>query len=215
MLRALPVAVAAVATLLAGCTSSSGPAPATSTQVQTITQTRPPTSPTVVGPVHTGPTKAADAPSCPLLSTQDAFGMGGMRLDRITVLTADGKVVGCRFYALQHPTAECPEVSCLAKENLPPANQPAIEITSTRYPTATAAHNAFVVLAEKGSNVQQAPIATGNVGLCFETDFYPKDHGTDWACTYSVGTTLVLVRTVTIRTSYNAMEIAKAVAPKF
>jgi hypothetical protein len=131
-----------------------------------------------------------------------------MRLARITVLKADGKLVGCRFYALQgSPLA--------VSEHLPGPNQPAIEITSTRYPDATSAHNAFVALAEKGRNVQQATISGDNVGLCFQTDFYPNDHGTDWACTYSVGTMLVLVKTVVTSPALNAIEIAKAVAPKF
>jgi hypothetical protein len=160
-------------------------------------------------PVSTGPTSAAQASSCPLLDQQSAADKVGMRLERITVLKSGGAVVGCRFYALQNsPLA--------VSEHLPGPNQPAIQITSARYADKTSAHNAFIALAEKtGTNLQQATIATGNVGLCFQTAFYPKDKGADWACTYSVGVTLVLVKTVVTQPAFNAIQIAKAVAPKF
>jgi hypothetical protein len=136
-----------------------------------------------------------------------------MRLDKINVLKSGGKVVGCRIYALQHPEGNC-SASCLAKENLPPGNQPAIEITSTRYPDADSARRAFIVLAEKGSNAQQATVATGNVGLAYQTDFYPADKGTDWACAYSVGDTVIVVKTVVTNAAQIAIEIATAVAAK-
>jgi hypothetical protein len=212
--RRLAAVVLASAALVAGCTASGkGPAPTTSTQFETVTQTRPAPPPTAAPPVSTGPTTAATAATCPLLDEQYAAATVGMRLDRVTVLTSDGKLVGCRIYALQHPNAQCSE-TCLAKEDLPPGDQPAVEITSTRYPDATSARAAFIALAKKGKNIQQATIATGNVGLCFQTDFYPKDNGTDWACTYSLGTSLILVRTVVVSPALNAIEIAKAVAAK-
>ena len=214
MFRLLAAALAVCAALLAGCTSSgSGPTPTTSTEFQTVTKTRPVPPPTAVPPVSTGPTTAADASSCPLLDEQYAAETIGMRLDRISVLKSGGTVIGCRIYALQHPTGQC-DASCLAAEKLPPGDQPAVEITSMQYPDATSARRAFIALAEKGDNVQQATVAAGNVGLCFQTAFYPKDNGTDWACTYSVGTRLVLVKTVVTSPALNAIEITKAVAAK-
>jgi hypothetical protein len=206
--RLLAAALMASAAALAGCTSSGSPAPTTSTEFQTITQTRPAPTPKTSGPVSTGPTTAADVSSCPLLDKQSAADTVGMRLERVAVLKADGKLVGCRFYALQgSPLA--------VSEHLPGPNQPAIEITATRYPDATSVRAAFIALAEKGRNVQRATISDGNVGLCFQTDFYAMDHGADWACAYGDGPTLVLVKTVVTSPALNAIEIAKAVAPKF
>ena len=134
-----------------------------------------------------------------------------MRLDKITVLRSGGKVVGCRIYGLQYPADGCSQ-SCLDAENLPPGNQPALEITTQRYANATDAHNAFVRLAETGTSVQQAEVASGNTGLCFQTDFYAADKGKDWACTFSVGPTMVVVRTVIAQVAFSAIEVTKAVA---
>lgn len=213
-MRRIVALLAATGALVAGCTSSGSPAPVTSTEVQTITKSvAPPPVPTPT-PISTGPTTAADASSCPLVDEQHAADIIGMRLDRISVLKSAGKVIGCRFYGLQHPTAECPEVSCLAKEKLPPGNQPIIEILTTRYASAVDAHNAFILLAKKGANVQQAPITPGNVGLCYQTTFWSKDDGRDWACTYSVGPTMVVVRTVVTNESRTVSDFATAIAPK-
>lgn len=206
--------IGAAAALVTACTSSASPAPTTSTNYQTVTSTRPPKPPKTGTPVPTGPTSAADAPSCPLLNEQFAAKTVGMRLEKISVLKSGGHVVGCRIYALQHPNAQC-DASCLQAEKLPPGNQPAVEITSARYRSPLLAHNAFVMLAKKGKNIQQAKIAPGNVGLCYQTDFYAKDHGTDWACAYSIKSTVVVVKTVVTSPALNAILVAKAVAPKF
>jgi hypothetical protein len=114
-------------------------------------------------------------------------------------------VVGCRFYALQDsPLHE--------SEHLPGPHQPAIEIVTVRYPSTIAAHNAFVRLSEKGRNVQQASIVGQAPGLCFQTDFYPKDDGLDWACAFSKGDVMVVVRTVVTSPALNAILVARAVA---
>lgn len=131
-----------------------------------------------------------------------------MRLARITVLRSGGRTVGCRFYALQGGPLH-------QSEHLPGPNQPAVEIVSSRYSSATAAHNAFVLLAQKGTNLQQATIVGQTMGLCFQTDFYSKDKGSDWACTFSNGTTLVLVKTVVTSPALNAILVSRAIAQHF
>ncbi len=199
-------ALLAAAGVAAGCTSpGTAPAPRTSTSTETVTATRPVPNPS---PIDTGPTTARTVSACPLLSQQAAADKVGMRLARITVLRSGGKLVGCRFYALQNsPLAQ--------SEHLPGPNQPAIEITSIRFADATSAHNAFIRLAEAGRNLQQATIARGNVGLCYQTDFYKYDKGADWACTFSVGTTQVVIKTVVTAPALNAILVARAVVGKF
>ena len=57
-----------------------------------------------------------------------------------------------------------------------------------RYPSAKAAHNAFVADSERPGHERAAGRASSaSAGLCFQTDFYPKDQGTDWACAFSNG----------------------------
>ena len=48
-------------------------------------------------------------------------------------------------------------------------------------------------------------------GLCFQTAFYPKDHGTDYACTISRGSTQLLVRTVDTTGTLSTSAVTKAV----
>jgi hypothetical protein len=192
--------------LLGACTSGAGSPPSTapSVRTQTVVHTKTP-SPAPTAPIDTGPTKAATASKCPLLAQQTAADTIGMRLARITVLRSGGKVVGCRLYALQgSPLAQ--------SEHLPGPNQPAIEIETVRYPTMPAAHNAFVRLGEKGSNVQQAAIVGQGPGLCFQVRFYPKDNGKDWACAFNVANVLVVVRTVVTSPALSAILVARAVA---
>jgi hypothetical protein len=185
---------------VAGCTSSDSPA-APSTAVTTSTVTRTPV-PTPTNPIDAGPTTVAEAPACPWLDTTVTAHRLGMRLGRITVLRSGAHVVGCRIYALQNsPLA--------TSEHLPPANQPVIELTSRRYASALGAHNAFVREARKGTAPQQVAIGS-TTGVCFQTDFYAKDKGTDWACAWNVGATAISLRTVT-DTSYSAIQVALAV----
>ena len=139
--------------------------------------------------------------------------IGGMRLDRITVLRSGGRTVGCRFYGLQHPTADC-SATCLAGEKLPGPHQPAIEIESVRYPSDLAAHNALVLNSRKGANVQQAAILGQAPGLCYQLDFYPKDHGTDWTCAYNKGRRLVTVRTVVTSPAFTVIRLTREVGRK-
>jgi hypothetical protein len=195
--------LAIVVAVVSGCAPGAG-SPTPSTTTRTVVSTRPPPS---SSPIASGPTTAATAATCPFLAQQPAADTVGMRLARITVLRSGGKTVGCRFYALQGGPLH-------QSEHLPGPNQPAVEIVSSRYPSATAAHNAFVVLAQNGTNLQQASIVGQTMGLCFQTDFYPQDKGTDWACTFSKDTTMVLVKTV-VTTSLNAILLARAIARHF
>jgi hypothetical protein len=206
-------ALLAAFTLLAACTSSGHSSPSTPPDIvhtQTVVHTRTPSaSPTAR--ISTGPTTVVAATSCPFIDQQTATDRGGMRLDRITVLHSGGKTVGCRLFALQHPTADC-GAGCLAGEHLPPAKQPAIEITTAVYPSADAAYNAFVRLGTKGRNAEQDPIVGKAPGVCYQTDFYPPDKGTDWACTFSKGKTMVVVRTVITKSEVSTISISRAIA---
>jgi hypothetical protein len=134
----------------------------------------------------------------------------GMRLGRITVLKSAGRTVGCRIYPQSHPDAQC-DATCLQGEHLPRPSQPVVEITTQRYGSAVAAHNAFVLIARQGRNAQQADLGGGNTGVCFQTDFYAADHGADWACAASKSTTELLVRTVVTSPALNAQLVTQRV----
>ena len=201
--------VVIVAVALTACSSGHSAAPPpgrTVTEMRTFTSTRtvgPSDLPTA--PVSTGPTISATARSCPWLDQQSAADQVGMRLARITVQRSGARIVGCRFYALQNSPLH-------QSEHLPGAHQPAIEITTTRYAAARAAHNAFVRVAQRGRNVQQATIGRGAIGLCFQTAFYSRDHGRDWACAVNLGSTLLEVRTVVVSPAFNVIEVARRAA---
>ncbi len=197
--------VGALVLLSAACTSSGGDPARTVTSTRTVVGTT--TSTPAIGPtapVSTGPTTAARVAACPLLPEQKAADRVGMRLERITVLRSRGKVVGCRFYALQGSPLH-------NSEHLPGPDQPAIEIETTRYYSAIAAHNAFVLDARRGTNPQQTRIGR-TVGVCFQISLYKPDHGRDWACSFSLGTTKVSVRTVVVSPALNVVQVARAVA---
>ena len=197
----LRTAIAVPLVFLGACTSSGDPAP-TVTNTHTVVGTRTQSTGPVT-PVPTGPTTAARAASCPLVRTQQAANRVGMRLEGITVLHSGGKVVGCRFYALQNSPLH-------NSEHLPGPNQPAIAIDTTQYESAIAAHNAFVLDARRGENPQQASFG-GATGVCFQIAFYKPDHGHDWACAFSHGTTKIAVRTVATA-SLDAISLTRAVA---
>jgi hypothetical protein len=203
--------LAGVAVLVAGCTSSHSTPQHTASQppATSVPAASSPAS-VAVTPVSTGPTTAAAAASCPYAGTEFVHNTVGMRLGKLTVLKSGGKIVGCRFYPLSHPTAQC-DATCLQGEHLPGPNQPVVEITTQRYASSVAAHNAFVLVAQRGANPQQADLGGGIVGVCYQTDFYAKDHGTDWACAASKGTTAVFVRTVVTSPALNAKLVTQQV----
>jgi hypothetical protein len=202
-MAAVTIAICGIA--VGACTSAHHAPRGTVTNVRTVTATR------TVGaterrtaPVSTGPTTAATASSCPWLERQAAADRVGMRLDRVTVLRSGGHVVGCRFYALQNSPLH-------GSEHLPGPHQPAVEITTTRYASAGAAHNAFVRSARRGHDVQRTEIAH-NVGLCFQTAFYSHDKGRDWACAVNLGNTLLAVKTVVVSPALNVIAVSRRVA---
>ena len=185
--------------LLSACRAvPPAPTPATTTVTRTEVVSAPPPDPV---PVRTGPTAAADAPACPLLPTQTAANDVGMRLARLQVLRVAGAVSGCRFYALQGSPYS-------SSEHLPGPNQPAIAIDVIEYASAVAAHNAMVLRARAGTGAHQVSLPTGQVGIVYQTDFDPADHGRDWACAVARGTTLTVVTTAVSRTSVNAVSLA-------
>jgi hypothetical protein len=127
-----------------------------------------------------------------------------MRLAKITVLHSAGSVIGCRFYALQNSALH-------DSERLPGPNQPAVEIVTQRFRSAVDAHNAFVRAAESGRNAQQEDLGRSVTGLCFQIDFYAKDHGSDWACAASLGAKTLLVRTVVTSPALDAATVTRRV----
>jgi hypothetical protein len=202
MIRRL-LASGALVALLAGCTSSSTPSPTPGTSVITRTQTLT-KSPSPTGAVVVGPTTAVAVPACPFATQTFVRDTIGMRLGRVTVLKSGGRVVGCRIYALQ-------DSPLATSENLPGPNQPVVEVILTQYPTAVAAHNAFVRTAQQGRNPQQNALGRGVTGVCYQIDFYPKDKGQDWACGFSLGTRAVVVRTVVVSPALGAVLVARRV----
>ena len=195
MRRLTLISLALITVLAAACTKSVKEIVTTSTTIVTTTADQ--------RPISAGPTTAATAQHCPLLDRQTAANRIGMRLERITVLRSGGAVVGCRIYALQGSPLS-------ASEHLPPANQPVIEIRLVHYRNTIASNNAIVRAADAGANPQQAPI-NGTTAVCFQTAFYRKDRGRDWACAWAKGTLFVIVRTVVVKPAYNAIQVARAV----
>ncbi len=192
------LAALASASLLAACTSGSAPASPSTSVVTSVRTVEPTAAPT---PVSSGPTTAARATSCPLVAASFVHPTIGMRLGRLTVLHSGSEPVGCRFYAYQYGTLH-------SKEHLPGPDQPAVEITTTRYASTVDAHNAFVLRA--GPSATQVTFG-GVTGLCFQNAFDPQDKGQDWACTVNKGSVLVLVRSVDTTGTYNTASILTAV----
>jgi hypothetical protein len=203
--RALRVlALLAVIALVSAACTKGGSTPTDPASTRTDVITVPPSSVAPTAPVSSGPTTVRKAASCPFVVQEFVHQTMGMRLGRVTVLRSGGKVVGCRIYALQGGSLH-------VTENLPGPKQPAVEILTQRYPSSTAAHNAFVRLAEKGTNQQQTTLAKDLIGLCYQNAFDPHDHGTDYACAVNHGATEVIVRTVDNTTTFNTAAVTRAV----
>lgn len=200
---------------LAACTSSAT-APATTAASATTaapatagapagapaTATAPATTATGT-PVVAGPTTAARAEHCPFVGADFVARTMGMRLGRLTVLQSGGKVVGCRFYALQGGPLH-------RSERLPGPHQPAVEITTQRFSTTLAARNAFVIAARRGTAPTQVRIGDA-VAVCFQNDFYPADDGKDWACAVNRGPVEIIVRSVDTTGTFNTVSLLKQV----
>lgn len=166
-------------------------------------------------PDPTSPAAVTERPAadCPYLAKEEAAADTGFRLDRMTVLVQRSAIVGCRFYPLQHQTAQCDQ-ACVSAEKLPPGDVPGVEVRLYRYRTVVDAHNAFVRIAEAGTTLEQFEVRPGDIGLCYRTTVWTQDRGTDWACAFSTGSTAVVVRTVVTAPAANVLEIARAVAAR-
>lgn len=206
------IAVLAGAGLLAGCASSrpgsepSRPGASTSLTPSRDASTSRPTD-AAAGPIAAGPTTSADG-TCPFIEQPTAANDVGVRTGRITVQTSGGRPVGCRFYADQDPAYS-------ASEHLPGPDQPVLQISSSRYPSTTSAHNAMVRIAEAGSSARADSLSRQIEGISFQTRFYPPDQGRDWAYTFRVATAVVVVMTVQTDTSFDARQVAVDLAARF
>jgi hypothetical protein len=204
VLRAL-TAAAAVLLSAAACTSSRSSPSGTpqTTATRTVIHTTVPST----APVVAGPTSSKEG-NCPFIAKQTVAEDLGMRLERTTVQHSGGKTVGCEFFALQ-------DSPLATSERLPGPKQPVLRVLTVRYPSATAAHNAMVRLADAGKNAQQVKITTKVTGLAYQTDFYPADRGHDWAVAISTGAMLITIETVVTSPSLSAVTLARHLFAKF
>jgi hypothetical protein len=193
----VPALLIAIALLVAGCTSSGSPSGSSRHPGQIVPTGRP--SFQVVGPAGI---REVRAHSCQFASATAVRNTMGMRLGRITRLTGT-RVSGCRFYALQGSYLH-------AKEHLPGPEQPVLEIVTHRYASAREAHNAVVLIARSGHNPQRESF--GKIeGACFQTNYYPKDHGQDWACAANKRRIEVVIHSVDTTSTINTQSILRAV----
>jgi hypothetical protein len=177
---------------VAGCSSGPGSA-------NLVTPSVPPSS----GPEGVGPIHEVKAHSCRLATTDFIRNTMGMRLGRVTRLRGDG-IAGCRFYALQGSPLH-------ASEHLPGPHQPVLEILTRRFGLPYEARKAMLFLAEAGKNGQHVPLGKGGGGVCFQTNFYPKDRGMDWACAATKGRTEVVVHSVDTTGTFSTATVVKSV----
>jgi hypothetical protein len=188
------LAVLAGIALLAGCSSSGSP-----------NSSSQPAAPSGSSSAHhhPGKTRELKASSCPLASESSVRDTIGMRLGRITRLRGGGVVSGCRFYALQGSPLS-------ASEHLPGPKQPVLEIVVHRYGTAFTAANVVTLTARSGRNPHRVNLGKTK-GACFQTNFYPKDHGRDWACAASKKRIEVVVRSVDTTGTFSTATILRSV----
>ena len=127
----------------------------------------------------------------------------GMRLGKLTRLRGGGVVSGCRFYALQGSPLS-------ASEHLPGPKQPVLEILVHRYGTPFTAASVVTLTARSGHHPHRVSLGKTKAA-CFQTNFYPKDHGKDWACAASKKRIEVVVRSVDTTGTFNTVTILRAV----
>ena len=123
--------------------------------------------------------------------------MEGDHVYRTTVLTAL-KPVGCRFYFYAGPY------------------EAVADILPQTFATPVAANNAMVKTGEAGANYDgRKNIIKGVDAIVYQTKFFGEDGNQDWACVFAKGKVMVVVHAQQTNTSFNALQIATAVAPKF
>lgn len=121
----------------------------------------------------------------------------GSHVYRTTVLNSV-QPVGCRFYFYAPPY------------------EAIVDIVPQTLSSPTAANNAMVLTARAGSQAQGHPnLLPGIDAVVFRTKFFGPDTGRDWASAFSKGSTMVVIHTQRTDTSYPALLLAKAIAPKF
>ncbi len=201
------VALLGLAFVLAGCSASARPLPAvTSTTTTTLAPSAPATA-----AINPGPTTSA-AGTCPYIAAPAVADALGIRLGTQSVQTAGAAAVGCQFFATTDP-------AFVASEHLPGPNQPVLQISSSRYPSTTAAHNAMVAIGTSSANapgsVHSATVAGGIVGVAYQTTFDPSAGNQDWAFVFSTGSTVVTVLTVQTDSELDAQMVAGQIAPRF
>lgn len=212
----------AVAAALTGCTSGgSAPAPTTQTVVtgtRTVTTTRtvaPPTGASAATTVAAFPPdgrapKGEVLRSCPYIkggldseptSGPNIADLEGDRVGRITVLTGY-RPVGCRFYfAYSYGGYDHEAVA---------------DILPHTYPSAAAARNAMIRIAEAGSELYTVRnFADGLTGIRYRTRFFGPDGARDWAFVFAKGKVMVIVHTQQTNASLNGQRIGAAIAGKF
>jgi hypothetical protein len=180
--------------LAAACTSSGS----------TVGVSLRPAVPTGSAGAHVHPRKFHEVPakSCPLASTNSVRNTMGMRLGKVTRLRGHD-VSGCRFYALQGS-------SLSSSEHLPGPTQPVLEIIVRRYGTVTEAQDVVALTARAAHNAQRLNL--GKVkGACFQTNFYAKDHGKDWACAAAKKRTEVVIHSVDTTGTFSTASMLRAV----
>jgi hypothetical protein len=212
-LRSAVARSAAVASVLVlvGCTHSS-PKPLDVTVTQTTTSVRTSAGPvtglsfSTVAPLPPGqaPASGESERRCPYIAstpdenpTVNVADLEGDHVYRTTVLTAMNPV-GCRFYFYSGPYEAITEIS------------------THRYSSAVEANNAMVLTAQRGRQAEgHQNIVPGVNAVVFQTHFFGPDGAADWACAFAKGSVLVVVRTQQDNVSYNALQLAVAIAPKF
>ena len=213
-LAALLVVVAA----LAGCTKHQPPTTVTThdvTQTRVVTETSaphtftpPPAASVAPLPPGAGTPRGEVERACPYIKPGldiDGYNepdsvaeIEGDRIYRMTVLT-DFKPVGCRFYFYAPPY------------------EAVADIQPHTFATATEAHNAMVLTAEKAGTdaIGRPDIAPGVDAVLFRTKFFGPDGGRDWACAFAKGKVMVVVHTQQNDVSLNALRLAQAIVGKF
>jgi hypothetical protein len=202
-------ALAAASITLAACTHS--PATPSTTTTNTITQTHTTSVPgkaipaAFAGNLGPGDTlhKGEVEKKCPYIKsthTEDPVGsvavIEGDRVGRTTVLPGMDPA-GCRFYFAYGPY------------------QAIADIQTYRYANHTIANNTMVATAKAGLRAQGITnLVPGVPGVVFQTKFNKNDGNRDWACAFAKGSLVVIVHTQQNDTSFNARELAAAVAPK-
>jgi hypothetical protein len=209
--KSLIAAVLAAVALSSACTGSGKGTPdTTTTQTQTVTHTRTPTATFTPRPVASvvpltpdeSPPKGAVDGKCPYIGsnftdgTPNVADIEGDRVYRTVVLTTM-KPVGCRFYFYAPPY------------------EAVADIVTQTFASPTDARNAMIATGDQGHHAEGVPsLVPGVQAVLYQTEFFGPNGSNDWACVFAKGSLMVIVHTQQSNLSFNARELAKAIAPK-